>query len=92
MLKDVTAARTLLPNVLHANQDTFWSLENVSPHAMPVTSEMETTDARNAQTPAHHAHQPLPVLLVLKPEINQLTAFATTVFTPAHHAPHSSNA
>lgn len=91
VLKDAMAARTLLLNVPPANQDTSWSEENVLPRAMPDISEMETTDAESAQIPAHHAHQPQPVLHVLKPETNLSTVFATTVFIHAHHALHSSN-
>jgi hypothetical protein len=58
---------------------------------MPVSLEMETMVAENAQTPAHHAHLPLPAHPVLKLEINQSTESATTAFTHAHHALHSNN-
>lgn len=85
-LKDVMDVGTPLANVLLANQDTSWSDQDVLPHVMQVSSEMETTDAEDAQKHAHHVHQPLPVLHVLKPETNLSTVSATPVSTHAHHA------
>lgn len=92
VLKDATVVKILFQNVLPVNQDSSWSQENVLLHAMPVSSEMETTGAKNAQLHAHHAHQPPPVLHVLKPEINQSMVSATAVFTHVLHALHLNNA
>jgi len=91
-LKDATDARPPSTNVQPVNQDTSWSEPSVSPHAMPVISETEPTDARNAQTLASHAHPPPPVPHALKPETNPSTVFVTTVSIHAHHAAHSKSA
>ncbi len=85
-LKDATAAETQSANAQPVNQDSSWSDQDASLHAMPVSSETETTVAENAPTHAHHAHQPLLAQPVSKPKTNQSTESATTVFTHAHHA------
>ena len=73
-----------LINVLPVNQDSSLLEQNVKLHANQTISEMETTDAENAQILVNHVHQPLLVLHVLNQEINQLTEFVTLAFI---HAP-----
>ena len=85
-------ARTQLLNAQPVNQVSSQLELNALLHVIQDSSEMETMDAENAQTPAHHAHQPVPAHHVLKPEINQLAVFATTVFTHAQPVLHTNNA
>lgn len=91
VLKDATAAETQLVNVQPVNQDSFWLDPDVSPRVMLDSSEMETTDAEDAQTPADHALQPLLAHHVLKQEINQSTVSAIAVFSHAPTALHTNN-
>jgi hypothetical protein len=56
-----------------------------------VRSEMEAMVAEDAQTPAHHAHPPLPAHHALNPELHQSAEFVEVVFPHVHHALHSNN-
>lgn len=80
-----------LINVLPVNQDFSLPELNVKLHANQTISEMEPTDAENAQTPVNHAPQPLPVLHVSNQEINQSTEFVTLVFTHVPTVLHMNN-
>ena len=91
VLKDAMAAETQFLNVLPVNQDSSWSEPDVLPLVMPDSSEMETTDAEDAQTHADHAHQPLLAHHVLKAEINQSTESATVVSSHAPTVHHTNN-
>ncbi len=62
------------------------------PHAMLDFSEMEAMAAKNAQILVHHVHQLLLVLLVSKPEINQLMVFAINAFIHVLNVLHMNNA
>lgn len=91
MVKDATVALEQLINALPVNQDTSLQEPNVKLHVNQTISEMEITDAENAQILARLAHQPLLVPHVSNQEISQLMVSATLAFIHAPLVQHTNN-